>query len=263
MHPERAAPLTVHICPLSPTKVSYMGPSFSPKPPDHPSDAERLLPILGRSSASRFLLLSEPRVVGRAFLFSPNPMPKRRSAVHDPQLKKLRALMMVQFRVRNNASIAEVAKEFGVSEKTVHRQMAWVKRAGVIAEMEDKILTELMPEAHKAIKVALQDDEHKQEAGRLGIELFKGVVPGFKKAANAGPIAQVNELERYLEEIRSESGDIIDGEVEGTTLRLEPPAAQSAPAEGDAEPVGRNTTGNSTQSPESSSVGLGSGEGSS
>ena len=217
---------------------------------------------LVEAALPRFLLLSEPRVVGRAFFFPGNSMPKRRTAVHDPQLKKLRALMMVQFRVRNNASTADIAQEFGVSEKTVQRTMAWVKRAGLIAEMEDKILTELMPEAHKAIKVALQDDEHKQEAGRLGIELFKGVVPGFKKAANAGPIAQVNELERYLEEIRSESGDIIDGEVEGTTLRLEPPAAQSAPPEGDAESAGGNAAGLSTQSPEPPSVGFSSSEGS-
>lgn len=215
-------------------------------------------------AAPCFLLLTRSRVVGRAFFISPSIMPKgARTAVYDPQLRKLRALMMVQFRVRNNASIADVAKEFGVSEKTVHRTMAWVKKAGLIAEMEDKILTELMPEAHKAIKAALQDDEHKQEAGKLGIELFKGIVPGFKKAHNAGPVAQVNELERYLDEIRSESGNIIDGEVEGSDVRALPTAETSHAPQGDVESAGGDADGDRTEPQDSQNVGISGGEGSS
>ena len=160
-------------------------------------------------------------------------MKKGASILRDPASRRVKALMMLEFKLKNNATSDTVAKEFGCSVSTVNRMLSQSKRAELIAGLEDKVLSELMPAAHKAIVDALQDgDASSIEKAKIGIELFKGALPGFGKKAN-GPSSDGNELQRYLDQFRNGEGllegEVASGAVEGQPLRALPPAeAQDA-----------------------------------
>lgn len=134
---------------------------------------------------------------------------------------------MIEMRILNHSQ-AQIAAAFNVHPDTVAKTLKWAEKAGLIADVEDKILQELVPAAHKAIKTALEDGEHPQEAGKLGLAVFQGVVPGFGKA-KPGPTKQSSEdsddLATYINQLRQ-------GDAEDSALKALPPAEAEIVEEG-------------------------------
>jgi hypothetical protein len=91
-------------------------------------------------------------------------------AVFEPKFKKLRAMKMVEGKVMHNMTNTELAKEFNCSVDTVERTLSWAKKADIFASYEDKIVQELIPLAHTAIRDALADGNAK-----IAVEVFKGL----------------------------------------------------------------------------------------
>lgn len=166
-------------------------------------------------------------------------MNKGGTALRDTQLKRLRALMMLEFKIKNAASNVAVAKQFNVNPKTVERTLSWARRAGIIVDYEDKVLQELMPLAHQALKGALAKGNVE-----VALEIFKGLLPSFnKKAVNGPTVSSGNELAAYIDQLRGELG-VIDGEVlEDSTPRALPPAKTLSIEEGTPELSGGNPAG--------------------
>jgi hypothetical protein len=142
-------------------------------------------------------------------------MKKPSTVLHNKSLRRLRALKMIEMRVMNH-TYADIAKAFGVHKNTVERTLSWAERAGVIADAEDRILQELVPAAHKAILKGMNHDENPIEAAKIGLEVFKGAVPGFGKA-KTGPkgseASPDDDLAAHIALLRSQHA-VPDGEVE-------------------------------------------------
>ena len=163
-------------------------------------------------------------------------MIKGRTIVRDPALKRARALMMLEYKIKNGATAEQIAQEFGVSRETVNRTMSYARKAELLVNFEDKILNELMPEAHEAIKRLLQDTENPVESAKLALELMKGFLPSLNKKQLTGPSGDSDELGRYIEQFRSGHG-VLDGEVaDGSAQRALPPGPKEAPSEPNAAP---------------------------
>ena len=101
-------------------------------------------------------------------------------AVTEPKFKRLRAMKMVEGKVMRNMTNTQLAKEFNCSVDTVERTLTWAKRADIFATYEDKIVQELIPLAHSAIRDALADGNAK-----IAVEVFKGL-----NLLRTGPAAQ-------------------------------------------------------------------------
>lgn len=165
--------------------------------------------------------------------------PEAKGKIRDKDLQRLRALMMVEYKVRNNATYADLAREFKVSQDTVQRDLTFAKRAGLIVKYEDKILEELVPSALKAIKEGM-GDENKIEAAKIGLKVLTGVIPGFQKEKASSTPDTSGDLRSYIEQIRGELGDIVDGEVADEAPR----ALAAAEAEGSEGQIVRVSGGN-------------------
>jgi hypothetical protein len=167
-------------------------------------------------------------------------MKKPSTVLHNPSLRRLRALKMIEMRVMNNTD-GEIARAFNVHVNTVRRTLSWAERAGVIADFEDKILQELIPAAHKAVLKGMNQEDNPIEAAKIGLEIFKGAVPGFGKA-KTGPkgnyVDPDDDLSAHIALLRAQSG-VLDGEI-GPHPELPPaPAAPEGIEEGPDLPPGR------------------------
>jgi len=156
--------------------------------------------------------------------------------VQDPELKRLRALQFLAYRLQHSATYKQIAEHFNVSKDTVERVFSYAKRAGLIVQHEDKILQELVPAAIGAVKRALDDQEHPQEAGALGVKLMEGALPGFgKKQTNGkGVSGSDDSLARAIEEARRDFSHVLEGEVIDETPRALEAGDQTAADAGDA-----------------------------
>lgn len=140
--------------------------------------------------------------------------------------------MMLLMHIKG-ASRPEIAKEFRVSEKTIARTLSWAKQAQLLVEVEDQILSDLLPAAVKAVKTALASDTATDiDKGKLAIELFKGSIPGFgkKPADQAKSTAPGEDLASYINRFRTGEG-VLDGEFAALGLETAHgrPALEAAP----------------------------------
>lgn len=141
---------------------------------------------------------------------------------------------MIDMRIKG-ATNPEVAKEFGVSTQTVIRTLSWAKKAELMVEAEDKILSELVPAAHKALIRALEGEDSEVASDRA-LEIFKAVLPSFqKKGANpsGGSSESNSDLATHIAQLRERAAlrdNTTDGELVepdalvGRTPALLPPA---------------------------------------
>jgi DNA-binding transcriptional ArsR family regulator len=172
------------------------------------------------------------------------------AVIRDPQEKRLRALKMLELRISSNASIKDIAREFNVSHDTVSRNLTWARKAGLIADAEDKALQELLPLAHEALKKALTNHD-----ADVALEIFKGLMPGFGKTKPQPTVTAGDDLASYLDAIRS-TPDAIDGEVAGADApRALPAAAEATPVQGADGALGDDPSGPSVLAQGTSSVG--------
>lgn len=160
-----------------------------------------------------------------------------KSTLHDPEQKRLRALKMLEARVGQSKSYQTIADEFNVSIKTVRRVFDYIKKAGLIVQAEDKILDELVPAAHRALKTALEDRENPQLAGQLGLKLMENALPGFgkKSAPKSGPTTDDNALAKAIAEARELYGNVLDGETVTQPVLTLPAGTETAADGGDSD----------------------------
>jgi len=141
--------------------------------------------------------------------------------LRNPEERRIRALRMLEYRIQNTATYAEVGKHFHLSIPQVQRILSWARKAELLTVAEDKVILELVPAAHKAIMKALEEGN-----AQVALEVFKGTMPGFQKQKKA-PVTTSSEgdLASYVNELRGNPG-LTEGEVV---------PALAATAEADAE----------------------------
>ena len=169
--------------------------------------------------------------------------------------KRLRALAMLEARVKQSKTLKQIAAEFNVSENTVKRTLSWARKADLVVEAEDRILQELVPAAHNALIDVLKGDNDKAKAA-AAIAVFKGILPSFEKA-KAGRPSDANggdELGKYIEKLRSGLG-VVEGEIEGRDVRALPAATEADSAEGPAESDRGDAAGDGTSEERPKDVG--------
>jgi hypothetical protein len=153
------------------------------------------------------------------------------AVLRDPASRRLRALMMLECKIKG-MTLPSIAKEFRVSEDTVKSTLSWARKAGLVAQQEDKILSELIPASHNAILDLLTSGESPVEAAKISLEIFKGMLPGFGKKNTVSPakVSDNDELAAYINQLRGghpESG-VLEGEVAESPKLLESsPAAEN------------------------------------
>ena len=175
---------------------------------------------------------------------------------HKPELSRLqgeaqqriRALKMLEYRIMHRATYRDIAEKFALSEKTVERALSWVQRAGLMVELEDKLLQNLAPLAVDAVKRGLADEEHSQEAAKLGLELLKAIAPSMKKSQPLVTSTQ-DDLTRHVEQLRQ-------GLVEGTVIPALPATETVTSEEGTHVPTDRDGDDEILQAARAESVGI-------
>jgi transposase-like protein len=137
--------------------------------------------------------------------------------LRDPDLRRLRALRIVEMRIRGK-SIPEIAREFGVEDKTVHRDLSWAKKAELVIKAEDKILRELVPAAHKAIAEVFAGVNDEVKA-KTALQIFEKTLPSFSKTpkASGATVAPESDLSTYISSLRDAAG-LLDGAVDGDVI---------------------------------------------
>jgi hypothetical protein len=149
-----------------------------------------------------------------AFPFMPKPKPESehkrpgakpgKSILRDLDLRRVRALAIINRKIVGAMSSKSIAAEFNLSSNTVENEIDWAKRQGLVASYEDQLLNELVPAAIAAFKVALANND-----AQVALEVLKGA--GLLRKQNANPIAtpppsvQEETLEIYMKR-RSVSG---------------------------------------------------------
>lgn len=159
---------------------------------------------------------------------------KSRTAIHDPELRRLRAIQMMQARVAGN-SVKKVAEMFQVSEDTVQRTLTYAKRAGILVERSDTILQRMVPLAETAIIEALKDrDVDPVTRANIALKIYEGVGLLGNKGKPSGALDGDNELSKAMQELRERAeleASTTEGElVSGPPQRLLPDAVGLATA---------------------------------
>lgn len=95
----------------------------------------------------------------------------------------------------------QIAKELGVHKETVHNTLNWAENANIFVEYEQKMWAELVPLAHDAIKMALEDGD-----AQVALKIYdKTIAPTQKNKA-----AMEDEEGLYGEIQRLRAGRTID-----------------------------------------------------
>lgn len=129
------------------------------------------------------------------------------AAIIDPQYKRLRALLMIEQRVKYSKSYTQIAEMFQVDRLTVSRNLTWAKKAGLVVGLEDKILQDLGPLAYDALKYALKKEDPDPE---LAMRILENILPDFGKKSAKPTISTNgdNDLEAYIASLRDGTGTI-------------------------------------------------------
>ena len=124
----------------------------------------------------------------------------------QPQHKKARALKMLEKRILEGKSTAQLAKEFGVSIHTAQNALSFAAKGELMVGFEDVLLKDLVPLAQTAAKMALMEGNTK-----VALEVMKGV--GLLRASHTRTQTQLAEedaLSRYSAQKRAHSQQLED-----------------------------------------------------
>lgn len=124
--------------------------------------------------------------------------------MQDTDQKKLRARALIQKIVYEGKTQKQAASELGISHDTAARTLSWAKQANIYAEYSQRMWDELVPLAHNAIKMELEDGN-----ADIGIKIFQGVHL-LKKDGPKSKGAVQEEEDFYGELARIRSGDVIN-----------------------------------------------------
>lgn len=124
--------------------------------------------------------------------------------MQDQDQKKLRARALIQKIVYEGKTQKQAASELGISHDTAARTLAWAKTANIFHEYTQKLWDELIPLAHNAIKMGLEDGN-----ADIAIKLYQGTHL-LKKEGPKSKGAEQAEDDFYGELARIRQGDVID-----------------------------------------------------
>lgn len=124
--------------------------------------------------------------------------------MQDQDQKKLRARALIQKIVYEGKTQKQAATELGISHDTAARTLAWAKTANIFAEYSQKLWDELIPLAHNAIRMGLEDGN-----ADIAIKLYQGTHL-LKKEGPKSKGALQEEDDFYGELARIRQGDVID-----------------------------------------------------
>lgn len=149
-------------------------------------------------------------------------------------------MKMLESKIMGNKTNAEIAKDFNVGVDVVKKAMSLAKKGDLIISFEDKLMNELLPLAHEALKGALYDGDAK-----VALEIFKGTNI-LKKAPTATKTQQqdADDLSAYIFAKRTQTL------LEETSIDVTPatPALETTDATADAP--GNHAPPGSAESPE-------------
>lgn len=137
-------------------------------------------------------------------LQSPTPPTKQRPSrtrMHNPEQRKARALKMLEKRILEGKTTAQIAQDFGVSPYTAQRAMSFAAKGDLLVNFEDTLLRDLVPLAQTAAKMALMEGNPK-----VALEVLKGV--GLLRSTHVRTQTQMAEedaLSRYIAQKRVHS----------------------------------------------------------
>jgi hypothetical protein len=147
---------------------------------------------------------------------------------------KARALKMLESRIMEGKTQAQIAKDFNVSTDTVERAMSLAAKGDLLIGFEDKLHRELLPLAHQALVDALIDDNLGVKA-KVALELFKGANL-IKRAPVATKTEQqdADDLSAYIFAKRTQALlEETSIDVTSALTTLDTPAAPGPDAPGD------------------------------
>lgn len=124
--------------------------------------------------------------------------------MQDLDQKKLRARALIQKIVYEGKTQKQAATELGISHDTVARTLAWARTANIFAEYSQKLWDELIPLAHNAIRMGLEDGN-----ADIAIKLYQGTHL-LKKEGPKSKGALQEEDDFYGELARIRQGDVIN-----------------------------------------------------
>jgi hypothetical protein len=120
--------------------------------------------------------------------------------LRDDAMRKARALLIIDKRIREGLSLARIGEELNISGATVAREIDWAKRKNLVADAEEDILERLVPKAIKAFEAALDNNDT-----QAALELLKGLNILRKQTAKPidrpEPEHQEESLEFYVRKI--------------------------------------------------------------
>ena len=140
-------------------------------------------------------------------------------SVHNPDVKRLRALNIVQMKITGHSN-AKIAKELNLSVKTVERELTYAHKARIFVDVEQRILQELVPRAIEAIKAALEDGD-----SETALDVLKsiGALPDVRTPKTEIQSKESDELQLAIAEARNQKlidEGTVDGEIVNGRKRL-------------------------------------------
>lgn len=124
--------------------------------------------------------------------------------LRHPADKKLRAMEVVKRHIVQGEQIKDIAKDMNVSQDTIQRSLEWARRANLFVQYEQKLFDELLPLAHEAVKLALQDGD-----AQVALKILEGTNV-LKKNAPKSAAAEADEEGLYGEILKARAGWTID-----------------------------------------------------
>lgn len=123
-------------------------------------------------------------------------------AIKNTTERKQRAQLILAKTIYEGKSHKDVAKELNISTDTVTREIQWAEDAKIFVEHEQRLLTELLPLAHQAAKMALEDGD-----AQVAIKIMEMVE---KKVDRSSDRQDKPEGGLYAEIRRLREGRVID-----------------------------------------------------
>ncbi len=124
--------------------------------------------------------------------------------LRHPQDKKLRAMEIVKRHIVQGEHLKDIARDMQVSQDTVQRSLDWARKANLFVEYEQRLFDELLPLAHEAVKLALQDGD-----AQVALKILEGTNV-LKKNPPKSVAAERDEEGLYGEILRARTNWTID-----------------------------------------------------
>jgi len=136
--------------------------------------------------------------------------------LHNKDLQKIQAMMMVQMRVTGSSNV-EIAKALNMSTDTVERRLKFADKAGLFIEYEQHLLQSLVPKAMKAIETALEDGD-----AETALEVLRstGILKDPKAPKTQTEQSENDDLARAIKAARVER-ELMEGTVDGSYRELD------------------------------------------